>query len=188
MVINHMPLCLVGFDYQGDYDSYNLWESYEDMVEAMRELHAFCTELFPEESFRVYVPPSNILSDEGRKMLAEEFPDLVAVASLYLPGDVAYIQEFEVAEDGIVETPRIISGYIFEPDVYVAALSELNFHLVNTHFQHPDDVLDKDRGAKLGWEEMYGRISQYMEWLYDSATQRSTVREQNWREQFRYTT
>lgn len=166
---NHMPLCLVGFDYQGDYDSYNLWESYEDMVEAMRELHAFCTELFPEESFRVYVPPSNILSDEGRKMLAEEFPDLVAVASLYLPGDISYIQEFEVAEDGIVETPRIISGYIFEPDIYVAALSELNFHLVNTHFQHPDDVLDEDRGAKLGWEEMYGRISQYMEWLYDSA-------------------
>lgn len=166
---NHMPLCLVGFDYQGDYDSYNLWESYEDMVEAMRELHAFCTELFPEESFRVYVPPSNILSEEGRKMLAEEFPDLAAVASLYIPGDISYIQEFEVAEDGIVETPRIISGYIFEPDVYVAALSELNFHLVNTHFQHPDDVLDEDRGAKLGWEEMYGRISQYMEWLYDSA-------------------
>ena len=124
---NHMPLCLVGFDYQGDYDSYNLWESYEDMVEAMRELHAFCTELFPEESFRVYVPPSNILSEEGRKMLAEEFPDLAAVASLYIPGDISYIQEFEVAEDGIVETPRIISGYIFEPDVYVAALSELNF-------------------------------------------------------------
>ena len=70
---NHMPLCLVGFDYQGDYDSYNLWESYEDMAEAMRELHAFCTELFPEESFRVYVPPSNILSEEGRKMLAENF-------------------------------------------------------------------------------------------------------------------
>ena len=52
-----------------------------------------------------------------------------------------------------METPRIISGYIFEPDVYVAALSELNFHLVNTHFQHPDDVLDEDRGAKLGWKK-----------------------------------
>lgn len=166
---NHMPLCLIGFDYQGDYDSYNLWESYGNMTASMKELESFCQELFPEERFRVYVPPSNILSEEGRKMLAEEFPDLTAVASLYLPGEVAYIQEFEEAEDGIIETPRIISGYILEADSYMAALSELNFHLVNTHFQHPDDVLDEDRGADLGWKEMFARLTDYTEWLYGSA-------------------
>ena len=166
---NHMPLCLPGFDYEGGYESYNLWNSYEDMKASIEELHDFCQMLFPTERFRVYVPPSNILSDEGRQMLGSEFPDLTAIASVYLPGDVAYVQEFEVAEDGIIETPRIISGYILEEDMYVSALSELNFHFVNTHFQHPDDVLDEDRGAELGWEEMFGRLEKYMEWLYGSA-------------------
>ena len=102
-------------------------------------------------------------------MLGQKFPELEAVASVYLPGGVAYVQEFKVAEDGIIEMPRIISGYILEEDVYIAALSELNFHFVNTHFQHPDDVLDEDRGAELGWEEMSGRLETYMEWLYGSA-------------------
>lgn len=166
---NHMPLCLIGFDYQGDYDSYNLWESYRDMTASMKELESFCQELFPEEHFRVYVPPSNILSKEGREMLAEEFPDLTAIASVYIPGDIEYSQEFEESEDGIIETPRIISGYILESYSYMAALSELNFHLVNTHFQHPDDVLDEERGADLGWREMFTRLSDYMEWLYGSA-------------------
>lgn len=166
---NHMPLCLVGFDYGDDYDSYRLWESYDDMKESIQELKDFCQSIFPQEEFRVYVPPSNILSDEGRKMLSQEFPELTAIASLYLPGGCAYIQEFEVAEDGIVETPRIISGYLLEEDSYIAALSELNFHYVNSHFQHPDDVLDEERGAKEGWKKLFSNLSEYMAWLYDAA-------------------
>lgn len=166
---NHMPLCLVGFDFKGEIESYHLWESYEDMKESIQELKAFCQTIFPEEEFRVYVPPSNILSEEGREMLSKEFPELVAIASLYLPGGVAYIQEFEVSNDGIVETPRIVSGYLLEEDSYMAALSELNFHYVNTHFQHPDDVLDEERGAKIGWRTLYMNLCDYTKWLYDSA-------------------
>ncbi|MEI2660149.1 MAG: DUF2194 domain-containing protein [Bifidobacterium adolescentis] len=33
----------------------------------------------------------------------------------------------------------------------LAAESELNMHFVSTHFMHPDDMLDPDRGAKEGW-------------------------------------
>ncbi len=166
---NHMPLVLENFDYMGLFDSYRQWASYEDMKAGITELSEFCALLFPKEKFQVYVPPSNILSEEGRAMLAEEFPDIKAIASVYLPGDLAYEQEFEEAEDGIVETPRIISGYILDDYVQITALSELNLHFVNSHFQHPDDVLDEDRGADLGWEEMFRRISAYMEWLYTSA-------------------
>lgn len=167
---NHMPLCLPGFDYQGEYDSYKLWESYGDMQASIEELKGFCGELFPGERFRVYVPPSNILSEEGRKLLAED-TDIQAIASVYLPSydGIPYEQEFEVAEDGMIETPRVISGYLLDDYMQVVALSELNFHFVNSHFQHPDDALDVDRGAALGWEKMYGRLSDYMEWLYKAA-------------------
>ena len=81
----------------------------------------------------------------------------------------AYVQEFEVAEDGIVEQPRIISGAIIDSYMKMAALSELNMHFVNSHFIHPDDLLDEDRGAALGWEKLKGNLSDYMDWLDDSA-------------------
>lgn len=166
---NHMPLCLENFSYQGMYDSYKQWASYEDMRAALQELHDFCAQIFPQEEFQVYVPPSNILSEEGRGMLAEDFPQIQAVASVYLPGALAFEQEFEVAEDGIIDTPRVISGYVLDDYMRLAAMAELNFHFVNSHFQHPDDVLDVDRGADLGWEELFRRISEYTEWLYTSA-------------------
>lgn len=166
---NHMPLCLENFSYQGMYDSYKQWASYEDMRAALQELHDFCAQIFPQEEFQVYVPPSNILSKEGRGMLAEDFPQIQAVASVYLPGDLAFEQEFEVAEDGIIDTPRVISGYVLDDYMRLAAMAEMNFHFVNSHFQHPDDVLDVDRGADLGWEELFRRISEYTEWLYTSA-------------------
>lgn len=103
-------------------------------------------------------------------MLSEE-TDIQAIASVYLPdgNGIAYVQEFEVAKDGIIETPRVISGYVLEDYMQLMAFSELNFHYVNTHFQHPDDILDEERGARLGWEEMYRRLSDYLEWLYTSA-------------------
>ncbi|HIQ92993.1 MAG TPA: DUF2194 domain-containing protein, partial [Candidatus Copromonas avistercoris] len=91
------------------------------------------------------------------------------VASIYFEGEYEYSQDFEVAEDGMIETPRIISGLIIDPYMETAALSELNFHFVNSHFLHPDDVLDEDRGAKQGWEKLCGRLEEYMDWLYTSA-------------------
>ena len=34
---------------------------------------------------------------------------------------------------------------------------------------YPDDLLDEDRGAALGWEKMKGNLADYMDWLVDSA-------------------
>lgn len=166
---NHMPLVLENFDYMGLFDSYRQWASYDDMKAGLQELNDFCGLMFPKEKFQVYVPPSNILSEEGRSMLVKDFPDIKAIASIYLRGDAAYEQEFEEKSDGMIETPRVISGYMLDDYMRVAALSELNFHFVNSHFQHPDDVLDVDRGADLGWTEMFRRLSDYAEWLYTSA-------------------
>ena len=166
---NHMPLVLENFDYGDEFESYRQLKSEDDIRASLQELNRFCSLVYPREAFRVYVPPSNILSAEGRKILSEDFLEIDAVASIYFEGEFEYTQEFEVAEDGIVETPRIISGYVIDFYMEIAALSELNMHFVSSHFQHPDDVLDEDRGAALGWEAMRGRLEEYMEWLYTSA-------------------
>lgn len=74
-----------------------------------------------------------------------------------------------MADDGIVEQPRIISGGILDDYMRLAAFSELNMHFVNNHFLHPDDLLDEDRGARLGWETLRNNLDDYMSWLYTSA-------------------
>lgn len=164
---NHQPLCLDNFHYVTDI-GYNTWASYEEMEGSIEELSEFSKGIFPSETFSVYVPPSNILSPEGRSMLAEDFPEIKTISSIYFPGESSYEQEFEVAEDGIVEAPRIISGCEIGDYMMMAALSELNMHLVNSHFLHPDDLLDPDRGAAIGWETLREEFDSYLQWLYDS--------------------
>ena len=165
---NHQPLSLSDTDY-GDILPYKTWKNYDAMKKAMTELIRFGKEMFPGTELSVYVPPSNVLSEKGRQMLAKEFPEIRTIASNYYAGEMAYTQEFEVAEDGIVEQPRIISGAVIDDYMELSALSELNMHFVNTHFMHPDDLLDEDRGAKLGWEKLKNRLDEYMDWLYTSA-------------------
>ena len=108
-------------------------------------------------------------------MLAEKFPEIRTIASNYFSGEYAYVQEFETADDGIVEQPRIISGAIIDDYMQMAALSELNMHFVNSHFMHPDDLLDEDRGAALGWEKLRARLDEYMTWLDTSAPSPAAV-------------
>ena len=165
---NHQPLSLSNVDY-GDVLPYDTWKNEAAMKKAVKELIHFGEDTFPSVSMSVYVPPSNVLSAEGREMLAKDFPEIRTIASNYFTGEFAYVQEFEVAKDGIVEQPRIISGAIIDNYMKMAALSELNMHFVNSHFMHPDDLLDEDRGAKLGWEKLKNRLEEYMDWLYDSA-------------------
>lgn len=166
---NHMPLVLESYDYKGLYDSYRKWKSTQAMQGAIAELKIFSEKLFPDARFGVYVPPSNILSKEGREAMKSVWEDLKVIASIYYTADVEYSQEFEIAEDGIVETPRIASGTIIDDYQTLTAFSELNFHYVQSHFLHPDDVLDEDRGAANGWTVMYESLKEYMEYIYGTA-------------------
>lgn len=164
---NHQPLCLENFEYSKEL-GYKKWEDYETMKDAMDELIRFSTGIFPNQDLSVYVPPSNILSDEGRQMLGYEYPQVKTIASIYLEGSDEYVQEFEVSPDGIVETPRLISGGVIDDYMKITAFCELNFHFVCSHFIHPDDLLDEDRGASLGWAVFKERIDEYMTWIDES--------------------
>ncbi len=161
---NHMPLVLENFDYKDQYDAYIQWPSVEDMRNALDEVLDFTHDLFKDEELLVYVPPSNVLSREGRELLNET--SIRSVAAVYLSTDMAFEQEFEVSEDGMINCPRITSGCVIDEYMELAALSELNLHFVNTHFVHPDDVLDEDRGARLGWAKLYKNLCSYYDWLY----------------------
>ena len=165
---NHQPLCFPGFDFMDQVD-YNVWPTEEAAEAALQEAFDYIDTMYEGNVASVYVPPSNILSEEGRAFLKERFPQIKVISSLYLEGDIEYSQEFEIAEDGIIEFPRVISGAQLDQYMRWDALNTLTLYYVNSHFIHPDDVLDVDRGAEEGWEKLFGNLRDYVDWLYTSA-------------------
>ena len=168
---NHQPLVLPDTDYRQMY-AYRQWPDTDAMLAGLRELLDFRHNVLPYAVCSVYVPPSNILSTAGRRLLGQQVPEIRTIASTYFSdgSDLPYVQEFEVAEDGIVEQPRIVSGSM-AGDSYMrlSAVSELNMHYVSSHFMHPDDLLDVDRGAAEGWEAYKNGLREYLQWLTTAA-------------------
>ena len=165
---NHQPLCIKGIDDDMQFGTYKLWPDSKSIVDAITELKEFSEQLFPNEKFRVYVPPSNIMSESGKKALLNADKDISIISSIYLPdADVnSCTQEFGIdIENNVIETPRIVSGCDMDEYMYYTAFSELNFHYVQSHFLHPDDVLDPDRGAEVGWAKNVEWFNEYLEFL-----------------------
>ena len=168
---NHQPLCLDNCDYKGIYN-YKTWHSTEAMKTAFDDLIELCNELFPDVEMTVYVPPSNLLSKEGKEFIINEYPNIKTLSGIYFIDDYldfSYVQEFGITPEGVVEQPRIISGCVLTDFMEVALISELNMHYVNSHFTHPDDALDIDRGAEMGWEKLKENFDNYLDYLYTSA-------------------
>ena len=151
---NHQPLCLIGWQYADE--DYITWGSEQDMEGAVKELVRYGHSFLPDAVFTSYVPPSNYLSDEGQAVLVKTVPTLEAISGVYLPEDGinARVQEYHENPDGTVPVPRITSGFSLGDYVKVVAAGEMNLHGVFSHFIHPDDVLDEERGALLGWEQL----------------------------------
>ncbi len=168
---NHQSLCLEGENDDMQYGTYKLWPGRENMKAALEELLTFSQNLFPQQKFKVYVPPSNIISEESIEVLTSACPDIRVIASIYLEAadTPAYVQEFEVDEDGMIHTPRVVSGFVLDEYQMITAMAELNFHYVQSHFCHPDDVLDEDRGAALGWGVLSTYYENYLAWVKEHA-------------------
>ena len=151
---NHQPLCLDGWQYADE--DYVTWASEENMAQAVEALVRYGRSFLPQAAFTSYVPPSNYLSVEGQRVLLRTVPELSVISGLYLPEDGvnALVQEFREEDDGSISVPRVTSGFSMDDYVTLVAAGELSLHGVFSHFIHPDDVLDVERGALLGWERM----------------------------------
>ncbi|MER2071090.1 MAG: DUF2194 domain-containing protein, partial [Psychrobacillus sp.] len=143
---------------------YKEWKKKSDMFKSIQELVTYTKNAFPQYTVTSYVPPSNTLSVEGREALKLAWKDLTVISSLY-PQDgegVAYVQEFEVADDGIIEMPRATSGYYEKVYDRWAEANTMTGVGVFSHFVHPDDVISEDRSNNMGWEQNYELFNEYM--------------------------
>lgn len=149
---------------------YKPWGNTNDMAAATKEALNFAHEAFPSYSMVSYVPPSNVFSPEGREALKMSWPTLAVIASLY-PEDgsgLAYVQEYSIADDGIVEMPRVTSGYTEGHFGRWLIANAITTHGIFSHFVHPDDAYSKDRSGDLTWDKMYKNFSEMLERVHQT--------------------
>lgn len=140
------------------YD-YKPWKDVASMSGSIREAARFMKSAFPNYNLTTYVPPSNMISDLGIQALKEALPGLAIIASIYIEDStgLGYVQEFEfnIDEDGVLNLPRITSGYSLTPNNQWAMWNAVTAFGYISHFVHPDDIFDSDRNNDLGWKELY---------------------------------
>lgn len=164
---NHQPLTtnkyLVGKEL-----GYKPWKSYDEMLKAQIALNKFIHNIYPNYVIRGYVPPSNIITEEGIKALKKGIPSINVISSLYVVGndELAYEQEFSKGKDGIYNFPRYSSGYDFEEFEKWMIYNGITINGVFSHFIHPDDILDPERNHGMSWEELKKDFEKIMEIVY----------------------
>lgn len=164
---NHQSLTLAGGTPESFH--YKPWKDINDMKASLNKLTEIAGELFPTVSFKTYVPPSNYLSQEGRDAVKQVFPELKTISGIYTKegeeGEV-YVQDFVMAEDGVAEFPRISAGMLPTDFDRFAIVNGMGVYGVFSHFIHPDDIFDKDRGQNQTWENMIASYGEMIEWVH----------------------
>lgn len=148
---------------------YKLWQSQEDMEASLSEAQNYFSSIYSKYKLNTYVPPSNILSPEGRAALIKALPDLKIIASVYSEDPVgdSYVQEYRKSKDGILELPRVSSGYLNDQVTNWDIFNAITSIGVFSHFIHPDDVLDPERTQDKTWDQLYKEFDEAMGLVHD---------------------
>ena len=155
---NHNPLV-----FDGDIDfpalSYHPWRSEEDMAAGMNQLLKYVKKMFGKKiKLYVYVPPSNILKEEGKAALVKNYPDLNVIASVFYGDSDRGAYASEIGRDKTIPKlfnfPRFSSGFYYDKDDMWSLFNAIAIYGYWAHFVHPDDVISNDRGKDKTWNEL----------------------------------
>ena len=150
---NHQSLAPAG--YGQDSLGYATWESQADMEESLRELKRYISDAYPGYEIHAYVPPSNILSPEGKAAVKNVFTDIKVYSSLWngLATAKQYFQNFQLNADGTCELPRVTSGHVSTSEKIWETYIVVNYNGVFSHFVHPDEIFYEE-SENLTWTMM----------------------------------
>ena len=137
---NHQSLAPAGYN-QGNLD-YQPWPSQQAMAESLQELRRYVEDAYPGYEIRAYVPPSDILSPEGKAAIRQVFPEVRIFSSLFdgVAPDKAYITDFDRQGDGTYDIPRTSAGYMPSRQSIYEQISVINYIGCFSHFVHPDEM------------------------------------------------
>lgn len=156
---NHQSLVTKGDSrekYARDELKYKIFDNVEDVSASIKSFMEYFKSVYADYAITCYVPPSNVLGDASRQVMKKILPNLETISSIYYNNleKGSYAQEFELADDGIVEFPRLTYGFIRDELNDWAILNGVNELGVVSHFCHPDDVLDAQRSENKSWDEL----------------------------------
>lgn len=163
---NHQSLVLQG---QITESSYKTWASEADMAKSISEVRRYVEAVYPGYQLKVYVPPSNILSPEGRKVVREGLPDLKVIASIAVGhgnGDASYLQDYSRSADGILEMPRLSVDYSRSDTEDWSIYNGITYLGVFSHFVHPDNIFYAENAHKT-WREMHTGFESLLKLIKD---------------------
>ncbi|MFC4767068.1 DUF2194 domain-containing protein [Effusibacillus consociatus] len=182
---NHLPFMLEYTKQQKDQLGYPVWPSTDDMKQSLHVARESWKHLFRTSLPTMYIPPSNVLSYDGEKVLLETFPEIKTISSIYVANQAVNEFEQEFLPDPkfpqIMGTPRVSYGYVLNGDQRLNFYSAIANLGIVSHFNHPDDVFDQNRNYGLNWSELHasfdsliGNVQSQFGWLRPlSATQLS---------------
>jgi len=173
---NHLPLKLSYTEEEKAEYGYPAWTSPDAIREALRTARG----LWPKEVHgalpTMYIPPSNVLSREGKLLLLEAFPEIRTISSIYVSNKAyaGYEQEFLPDEEvpRVMGTPRLTSGFVMEEDQLPDLYGGVGSLGIVSHFNHPDDVFHEERNRGQGWptlrdgfEKLVQAVKERFPWL-----------------------
>ncbi len=104
---NQMPLY---FGELGEQMQFIPWSSAAKAEAGNRNSLRFFQRFYPKYQLYTYLPPERMLDQQGYEMIKELMPGLTAVCGDFSDKE-RWIQNFEVAEDGIVSFPVVTAGF-----------------------------------------------------------------------------
>ena len=158
----------IGLSEELNHDhNYKDWETEEDMAGSIIKIRENLKEMYSGLEARVYVPPSNMLSLTGKKVLRENLPSLEVLSGLYSAGMEKGVLITHIGwdkdEPSLYNFPRFTSGVVYNDLTMLNAYKGIALYGIFHHFIHPDDILDKERGQGKNWEELKKELSLYFE-------------------------
>lgn len=155
---NHLSLAVndgIDFEKYG----YKPWESEENIISAFKKLRDLMNDIYGSEvRIYSYVPPSNLLTKEGKGALLKSFPNLKSLSGIYTGGGEEGVLLQEIGRDpdypSLYSFPRFSWGLFYNDDVMWNVYNGIASYGMVSHFFHPDDILDEERGGGLSWEEL----------------------------------
>jgi len=151
--------------WKADELGYNKWEKEADMVEALKVVKEKIEKTFPNYKINAYVPPSNVMNDEGIEALKTVFPEIGIIGSVYYEDyqGLSYSQDFEYTDKKIINLPRFSAGYNFGMSNKLSVLNGILAFGAIQHFIHPDDFMDQERNEGKSWPEQLESFEAFAE-------------------------
>lgn len=142
---------------------YKPWESVETMEKAQQILKSTMKKLYGKNlKIYTYIPPSNLISKNGKEVIIKNFPEINSFCGIFYGEEEPGLLLQEIGRDKdfshIYSLPRMSSGFFYTETILWQIYNGIAAYGYVSHFIHPDDVIDKERGAGKSWKELESEL------------------------------